>query len=170
MDNEPTEGQEKRSIPDQTVIRNIFDTVGRLSEKGEESFAGRILAKDYPLDQAAGRGNVIKIFVAQKTEKGKREIPMTQDRDVVLYYKEGEGELTQVDYRLYKDGDNYRIEKEEDIKREGDQPPVGNIFQALEGAARTREGRSLEKKLGYTNVNAEEASRLLETLNKLVKQ
>lgn len=168
MDSEPVEGQEKRSVPSQEVLRSIFDMIGQLSGKGEETFSGRVLAKTYPLDQTAGQGNLTEIFVGQRTEKGRREIPTTQDRDVVLKYKNGEVE--QVDYRLYKDDENYRIEKEEGFKREGDQPVVENIFQALEGAERAREGRDLEKKLGYTNVHAEEANQLRETLSKLVGQ
>ena len=166
MDSEPTINPREKT-PNQELLKGIFDAIGILSQDGEEAIAQRIRKKNFTPPIVANWDNLTDIFVAQLTEKGKRESSGVQDRNVVLSFKNQEPES--IDYRLYKENDSYRIEKEENFKKQGRKPPE-NWFEALEGAAKVQHARDLEKELGYTKVDASETQRLSDLLNELVKQ
>ena len=167
MDSEPRGNPENKVVSDQTILKGIFDAVNILSEGGEEHVAGRFLSKDYPQHSPViGWDNLRNIFVAQLTEKGRREMPKVQDRNIVLAFQGGE--IESIDYRLYEENGSYRIKKEEGFKGEMKKPPE-NWFEALEGFEKGQQARDLERKLGYSDVDDTEAQKLLELLKELLK-
>ena len=172
MDSKPTGNLESKSIPTQKILKGIFDAVGTLSEKGERRIAGQMLLKDYLPPSASNWDwdNLINIFVSQVTEKGKQEDLKMSDRTVFLSFRGNE--IESISYRLYRENNGYRIEKQEDFKREKQKSPESR-FPSVDWYLKMQERRSLgdlEKNLGYASVDASEAQELLDLLNKLVEQ
>lgn len=170
MSNESRGNLENNFVPDQKILKGIFDVIGTLVEKGEQHMPGHFLSKKYSPPSTAICDNLIDIVVAQVAEKGKQENLKMPDRIVILSFRGSE--IERVDYKIWMEKDSCRIEKDEAFKRDDEQKfpvsrfPFVNWYLELKEMASLE---NLEKKLGYANVDTAEAQRLLELLNELAK-
>lgn len=165
MDGEPI-ANPTEDVFNQGMLKGIFDAAGTLSQDGEESVNGWMRNSQYAPPPTISWNGLSNIFVSQFTEKGKQVLPGPQDiRTISLNFENGEIEW--INYSIYKEGNRYRIEKEEGFPREENDNPQKDMLEAVSMSEKLTQTRDLERKLGYAKVDAVETKKLLDLLNKL---